>query len=80
MKGLWLILYTQKYPTWLILEVGVGKPGDMKETASWLQTDAVIITAIGEMPAHIEFFDSRKHLIEEKSGLIKTLKKKDYLY
>ncbi len=79
LKGLWLILYTQKYPTWLILEVGVGKPGDMKETASWLQTDAVIITAIGEMPAHIEFFDSRKHLIEEKSGLIKTLKKEGLL-
>lgn len=74
-KGLWLILAPHKYPKWLILEVGVGKPGDMKRTASWLKTDAVVITAIGETPAHIEFFDSRKHLVEEKSGLIKTLKK-----
>ncbi len=74
-KGLWLIIAPHKYPKWLILEVGVGKPGDMKRTASWLKTDAVIITAIGETPAHIEFFDSRKHLVEEKSGLIKTLKK-----
>jgi len=47
----------------------------MKATASWLKSDAVIVTAIGETPAHIEFFNSRKHLIEEKSGLIKTLKK-----
>jgi UDP-N-acetylmuramoyl-tripeptide--D-alanyl-D-alanine ligase len=75
LKGLWLIIAPHKYPKWLVLEVGVGKPGDMKKTASWLRTDAVVITAIGEMPAHIEFFDSRKHLIEEKSGLIKTLKK-----
>lgn len=75
LKGLWLFLWPSKYPTWLVLEVGVGKPGDMHHTASWLKSDIVIITAIGETPAHIEFFDSRKHLIEEKSGLIKTLKK-----
>ena len=74
-RGLWLIVAPHKYPEWLILEVGVGKPGDMKRTASWLKTDAVVITAIGETPAHIEFFDSRKHLVEEKSGLIKTLKR-----
>jgi len=74
-KGLWLIIWPHNYPKWLVLEVGVGKPGDMKETASWLKTDVVIITAIGSTPAHIEFFNSRKHLVEEKSGLIKTLKK-----
>lgn len=74
-KGFWLAVIPHKYPKWLVLEVGVGKPGDMKNTASWLKSDAVIITGIGETPAHIEFFDSRKHLIEEKSGLIKTLKK-----
>ncbi|MDP2789151.1 MAG: UDP-N-acetylmuramoyl-tripeptide--D-alanyl-D-alanine ligase [bacterium] len=74
-KGLWLILASHKYPKWLVLEVGVGKPGDMKKTASWIKSDVAIITAIGETPAHIEFFESSKHLIEEKSGLIKTLKK-----
>jgi len=73
-KGLKLIFTKNDYPKWLILEVGVGKPGDMKDTASWLHTDAVIITAIGETPAHIEFFSSRNHLIEEKAELIKTLK------
>lgn len=79
LKGLWLFIYPHKYPKWLILEVGVGKPNDMKETASWLKADAVIITAIGETPAHIEFFDSRKHLVEEKSQIIKTLKKEGSL-
>ena len=74
-KGLWLFLIPHKYPKWLILEVGVGKPDDMKNTAAWLKTDIVVMTQIGETPAHIEFFESRKHLIEEKSGLIKTLKK-----
>lgn len=78
LKGMWLFLSPfgpHKYPKWLVLEVGVGKPGDMKKTASWISTDAVIMTAIGDTPVHIEFFNSRKHLIEEKSMLIKTLKK-----
>ncbi len=74
-KGLWLYLTPHKYPKWLVLEVGVGKPDDMRKTALWLKTDAVIITAIGETPSHIEFFSSRKNLIEEKSKLIQTLKK-----
>ncbi len=74
-RGIWLLIWSHKYPNWLVLEVGIGKPGDMKKTASWLKTDAVIITAIGETPAHIEFFNSRKHLIDEKASLIKTLKK-----
>ncbi|MFA6256823.1 MAG: UDP-N-acetylmuramoyl-tripeptide--D-alanyl-D-alanine ligase [Candidatus Paceibacterota bacterium] len=74
LRGLWLFIWPHKYPKWLVLEVGVGKPGDMEKTALWLKTDAVIITTIGETPVHIEFFESRKHLIEEKAALIKTLK------
>ncbi len=73
--GLRLIILRNNYPKWLVLEVGIGHPGDMKRTAAWLKTDAVIMTAIGETPSHIEFFNSRKHLIEEKASLIKTLKK-----
>jgi UDP-N-acetylmuramoyl-tripeptide--D-alanyl-D-alanine ligase len=75
LKGFWLFIWPHKYPQWLVLEVGIGKPGDMHRTASWLKSDVVIITAIGETPSHIEFFDSHKHLVEEKSKLIKTLKK-----
>lgn len=75
LKGFWLFVWPHKYPRWLVLEVGISKPGDMKKTASWLKTDAVIITTIGETPVHIEFFDSRQQLVEEKSKLIKTLKK-----
>ncbi|MFM7089022.1 MAG: UDP-N-acetylmuramoyl-tripeptide--D-alanyl-D-alanine ligase [Candidatus Paceibacterota bacterium] len=75
LQGLWLIVYPHAYPKWLVLEVGVGKPGDMAETASWLSTDVVILTTIPEIPAHIEFFNSRKHLVEEKATLIKTLKR-----
>lgn len=79
LKGLKLILFKNKYPEWLVLEVGVGKPGDMKETAMWLKSDIVVMTAIGDVPVHVEFFKSREHLIEEKSGLIQTLRKEGTL-
>lgn len=82
LKGLWLFLNpmrSHKYPQWLVLEVGISKPDDMRKNASWLKTDAVIMTAIGETPSHVEFFNSRKHLAEEKSRLIKTLKKDGFL-
>ncbi len=79
LKGLKLILFKNNYPTWLVLEVGVGKPGDMASTAMWLKSDLVIITTIPEVPVHVEFFKSRDHLIEEKSGLIDTLKKDGFL-
>src|SRR3990167_8452728 len=75
LKGLALILFRRKYPEWLVLEVGIGKLGDMGRTASWLKSDAVIVTTICETPVHVEFFPSKKHLVEEKSELIKTLKK-----
>lgn len=79
LKGLWLFLnpFTgpSKYPKWLVLEVGIGKQGDMRRTVSWLKTDAVVMTAIGDTPSHVEFFNSHQHLVEEKSLLIKTLKK-----
>jgi UDP-N-acetylmuramoyl-tripeptide--D-alanyl-D-alanine ligase len=78
LKGVWLIVTPHKYPEWLVLEVGVGKMGDMQKTASWLKSDAVIITAIGDTPAHIEFFNSRKNLIDEKAGLINTLNKNGF--
>ncbi len=79
LKGFWLIIWPHKYPKWLVLEVGIGKQGDMRRTASWLSSDAVIMTAIGDTPVHIEFFDSRKQLVEEKMQLIKTLKKSGLL-
>ena len=32
-KGFLLILWTKSYPEWLILEVGAGKPNDIKKVA-----------------------------------------------
>ena len=74
-EGLALIILKNHYPSLLVLEVGVQKPGDIKKIAKWLKPDIVVITRFSEIPVHIEFFESRESLIMEKISLVKALKK-----
>ena len=74
-QGLSLILFTEKYPEWLILEVGADRPGDIKDVSRWLRPDIVVITKFAKVPVHIEFFRSREDLINEKWFLVRALKK-----
>ncbi len=74
-KGFWLIIYPHKYPKWLVLEVGAGKPGDIKGIAKWLKPDVVVITRFPDMPVHVEFFGTPGAVIEEKTHLVKALSK-----
>jgi len=74
--GFFLLIRKQKYPEYLVLEVGVGKPGDMKKNVTpWLRPDVVIITRFPDKPVHVEFFGSVDKIIEEKSALVHALKK-----
>lgn len=74
-KGFKLILFKQSYPEYLILEVGVGKPGDIKKNVvTWLHPDIVVITRFPDKPVHVEFFNSVESIIEEKSALAFALK------
>jgi len=72
--GLNQIFSKKKYPNWLVLEVGVGKPGDMKRTGMWLKSDIVVFTHFGTTPVHVEFFPSPEHVRREKIQLLHTLK------
>ena len=74
--GFYIILWKQSYPEYLILEIGVGKPGDIKKNViPWLKPDVVIITRFPDKPVHVEFFGSVEKIIEEKSSLVYALKK-----
>lgn len=74
LKGFWLLVYKHKYPKYLVLEVGAGKPGDIKDVASWLAPDLVILTRFPDTPVHVEFFGSTEKIIEEKTYLAQALK------
>lgn len=74
--GLSLILWKKIYPEYLVLEVGVGKPGDIrKNLVPWFKSDIIIVTRFPDKPVHVEFFSSVEKIVEEKSAIIKTLKK-----
>ncbi len=72
--GLFLIIFTVRYPEWLVLEVGADRPGDIRGLAKWLRVDIAVITLLPEMPVHVEFFDSPEAVVEEKASLIDALK------
>lgn len=72
--GLLVIFLKGSYPKWLVLEIGADAPGDIKQLASWIKPDVVVITRFPEVPVHIEYFDSKEAVIEEKKELAKALK------
>lgn len=73
-KGLWLFLKRQEYPEWLVLEMGVDHPGDMERLARWVKLDAAVVTRVGHLPVHVEFFPSTNAILEEKGKILDALK------
>ncbi len=73
LKGLGLILKsTPMYPEKIILEIGADRPGDIEKLARF-KPHIAIVTAIGEIPAHVEFFAGPEKVAEEKSKLVEAL-------
>ena len=74
-EGVWLILFKNHYPKILVLEVGFDRPGEIRRITDWLKPNVAVVTRIGEVPVHVEFFDSREQLIAEKSLVVSELQK-----
>lgn len=68
------VVFKREYPEWLVLEVGVDRPGDISRVAKWLRPDVAIITALPKVPVHVEYFASPDAVIKEKLSLIDYLK------
>ena len=73
-RGLALAMFPKDYPRWLVIEVGADRPGDIRKIARWLRPDIAVITAVPEIPVHVEFFDSPKAVLREKRTLAEHLK------
>ncbi len=77
-KGLRLLAIRHDYPELLVLEMGVDRPGDMDKLLSWIKPDIAIITRLGDIPVHVEYFSGIDELAKEKAKLIKVLKQENY--
>ncbi|PIR41771.1 MAG: hypothetical protein COV30_01895 [Candidatus Yanofskybacteria bacterium CG10_big_fil_rev_8_21_14_0_10_37_15] len=72
------LFFEKNYPEILILEYGADKPGDIKKLVSKFKPDIGVVTAIGEIPVHVEFFSGSKGVAMEKSRLVEALSASDF--
>lgn len=61
------------FPKILVLEMGVDRPHDLDRLLKVVKPDIGVVTAIGQIPVHVEFFSGPDGVIKEKSKLIKNL-------
>lgn len=61
------------YPEILVLEYGADRPRDIQRLVRRFRPTIGVVTRIGEIPVHVEFFASPQHLAEEKMALIRAL-------
>jgi UDP-N-acetylmuramoyl-tripeptide--D-alanyl-D-alanine ligase len=68
-----LLFKTQSYPDLLVLEYGIDRPGDMSYLLKIARPSVGILTAVGDIPVHVEFFPGPEAILREKSKLITHL-------
>lgn len=72
-EGLAIALFAREYPEWLVLEMGVDRPGDMKRLATLVRPDIVVLTRFPDVPVHVEYFKTPEAVMEEKMELVHAL-------
>ena len=74
LKSIWnLIFFDKNYPQILILELAADRSGDIKYFMDFIKPDVGVITTIGEIPPHIEFYPNLSALAREKGKIIENL-------
>lgn len=61
------------YPEILILEYGADRPGDIKYLLGIAKPNISVITAVGNIPVHVEFYSGPEDVAREKARLIEYL-------
>jgi UDP-N-acetylmuramoyl-tripeptide--D-alanyl-D-alanine ligase len=72
-KAILLILLPFRYPRILVLELGADKPGDIRYLTEFVKPEISVVTAVGEIPVHVEFFAGPESVAREKRGLVEVL-------
>jgi len=72
-KGLVQMISRKPYPDRLVAEFGVDRPGDMDRALALVRPAIAVITPIGDVPVHVEFFAGPKELAAEKEQLARAL-------
>src|SRR3989344_2317224 len=65
--------FSRVYPKFLVIEMGVDHPGDMEYLTTIVKPEIAVITGIGEIPVHVEFFSLPSGVLAEKAKILKVL-------
>ncbi len=57
----------------MVLEYGADRPGDIKNLLKIARPNVSIITAVGDVPVHVEFYAGPEEVAREKGRLIEYL-------
>lgn len=76
--GFWQLFYQNNYPEVLVLEYGADHPGDIKHLAEAFKPHISVVTTVGDVPVHVEYFKDADTLADEKANLVKFLSADDY--
>lgn len=68
-----LLLVPREYAKTLVLEYGADRPGDLRELVSIVRPNLAVVTAVGETPVHLEFYDSPAAVAREKQRLVEAV-------
>ncbi len=68
-----LLIRNPSYPELIVLEYGVDRPGDMNYLLRVTRPHIGVVTALGEIPVHVEFFAGPEKVAEEKTKLVAAL-------
>ncbi|MBI2052951.1 MAG: hypothetical protein HYT34_01770, partial [Candidatus Ryanbacteria bacterium] len=63
------------YPGIIVLEMGLDRPGDFDRLLGWVKPHIAVVTAIGKVPVHVEFFKDPEALVLEKAKLPQSVEK-----
>jgi len=66
-------LHPSEYPEILVLEYAADRPGDIKYLLEVARPQIAVVTAIGDIPVHVEFYSGPEALVREKAKIIEQL-------
>lgn len=65
----------KSYPRILILELGADRPGDIEYLTEIVRPKIAVVTAVGDMPVHVEYYDNPAAVAHEKAKILKYVNK-----
>jgi UDP-N-acetylmuramoyl-tripeptide--D-alanyl-D-alanine ligase len=72
-NGLKQLYFSSCFPNVLVIEVGAGRIGEIKEVAEWLKPNIVVVTNLPDKPSHLGVFGSKEKIIIEKKWLVDAM-------